>query len=160
MIILGIDPGLATTGYGVIRHEAGALCHIASGVILTKSSACTEGRLLCIYSELNRLIESYSPDVLVTEQLFFGNNATTALQVGKAIGVALLVAAQTGLDWVEYRPNEVKLAVTGYGAAEKRQVQQMVTRLLALSQVPKPDDAADALAIAICHAHSLRQNQL
>ena len=111
-------------------------------------------RLLSIYTQLNRLLDVHEPDVLVTERIFFSNNVTTALQVGRTVGIALLVAAQRGLPWFEYRPAEVKMAVAGYGAAEKKQVQYMVKQLLNLDKVPKPDDAADALALAICHAHS------
>ncbi|MDW8208087.1 MAG: crossover junction endodeoxyribonuclease RuvC, partial [Chloroherpetonaceae bacterium] len=102
----------------------------------------------------NHLLDTHHPDVLVTERLFFGNNVTTALQVGRTVGVVLLCAAQRGLPWVEYRPAEVKIAVAGYGGAEKKQIQYMVKQLLGLQAIPRPDDAADALAIAICHAHS------
>lgn len=154
MVILGIDPGTATTGYGIVEKQGGSLKFIACDVILTDKSAEAPDRLLTIYTKLNRLLDLYEPDVVATEQLFFSKNATTALQVGRTIGVALLVAAQRGVPWFEYRPAEVKLAVCGYGAAEKKQVQYMVKQLLGLDRVPKPDDAADALAISICHAHS------
>ena len=154
MVILGIDPGTATTGYGIVRKDGNRLTHIASGAILTDKTAEMPDRLLAIYTQLNRLLDVHEPDVMVTEQLFFGKNATTALQVGRTIGIVVLAAAQRGTPWIEYRPSEVKMAVVGYGSAEKKQVQYMVKQLLHLETVPKPDDAADALALAICHAHT------
>jgi crossover junction endodeoxyribonuclease RuvC len=154
MIIMGIDPGTATTGYGVIEKQGHKITFVTCGVILTEKTAEMPDRLLSIYTQLNRLLDVHEPDVLVTERLFFSNNVTTAMQVGRTVGIALLAAAQRGLPWVEYRPVEVKMAVVGYGGAEKKQVQYMVKQLLGLDKVPKPDDAADALAIAICHAHS------
>ena len=117
-------------------------------------------RLLSIYIQINRLLDAHEPDVVVTEQLFFGKNANTAFPVGRTVGVVLLAAAQRGLPWMEYRPMEVKMAVVGFGAAEKKQVQFMVKELLHLDKIPKPDDAADALAIAICHAHSAHLTDL
>lgn len=154
MIILGVDPGTATMGYGVVERKDSKVTYVACGAILTNKNAEMPQRLLTIYTELNQLLDTYKPDVVATEQIFFGNNVTTAIQVGRAAGIVLLTAAQRQLDWYEYRPVEVKLAVAGYGAAEKKQVQYMVKQLLNLDRVPKPDDAADALAIAICHAHS------
>ncbi|HEV2474522.1 MAG TPA: crossover junction endodeoxyribonuclease RuvC [Chthonomonadales bacterium] len=154
MIILGVDPGTATTGYGFIQRERGKLVHLASGVVRTDKSAEAPDRLLTIYSALNRLIDLHEPDVLATERLFFSSNVTNALQVGRTVGIILLMAAQRGLPWMEYRPSEVKMAVVGYGSAEKSQVQFMVQQLLHLGKPPKPDDAADALAIAICHANT------
>ncbi len=154
LIILGIDPGTATTGYGVIDKRGSAVKFVACGAILTDKNTPMPQRLEQIYNELNTLIDQYAPEVLVTEQLFFSNNVTTALQVGRTVGIVLLTAAQRHLPWLEYRPAEVKQAVVGYGNAEKKQVQYMVKQLLALDKTPKPDDAADALAIAICHAHS------
>ncbi len=154
MIILGIDPGTATTGYGVVEKKGSKVTHIGHGAILTPKEDAIEARLLAIYNETNVLLETYKPDSLAIEKLFFGNNVNTALLVGRSIGVILLAAVQRGLPCTEYRPVEVKMAVTGYGGAEKRQVQQMVKQLLSLPAIPKPDDAADALAIAICHAHS------
>ncbi len=154
MIILGIDPGTATTGFGLVEKIKGEIKHITHGVILTdKESPMTE-RLLLIYTQINRLLDEHEPDIVVTEQLFFSNNATTAMAVGRTVGIIALAAGQRGLPWVEYRPVEVKMAIAGYGAAEKKQVQYMVTQYLKLEKTPKPDDAADALAIAICHAHS------
>jgi crossover junction endodeoxyribonuclease RuvC len=154
MIILGVDPGTATTGYGIVEKLGQRVRHITHGVILTDKAQPMPDRLLSISTQLNRLLDAHEPDVLVTEKLFFSNNVNTALSVGGTIGVILLAAAQRGLPWSEYRPMEVKMAVVGYGAADKKQVQYMVTQLLALEKTPKPDDAADALAIAICHAHS------
>jgi crossover junction endodeoxyribonuclease RuvC len=115
-----------------------------------------EERLLSIYTDVNTLLDKYNPDTVATERLFFDRNVTNALSVGRAIGVILLAVAQRGLPWMEYTPMQVKTSVTGYGGADKNQIQQMVVRLLGLAEVPKPDDAADALAIAICHAHSLK----
>jgi crossover junction endodeoxyribonuclease RuvC len=154
MIILGIDPGTATTGYGIVEKQGQKVTHITHGVILTSKETAMPDRLLSISTQLNRLLDVHEPDVLVTEKLFFSNNVNTALSVGGTIGVVLLSVAQRGLPWVEYRPMEVKMAVVGYGAADKKQVQYMITQLLSLETTPKPDDAADALAIAICHAHS------
>src|SRR5579884_1903209 len=154
MVIMGIDPGTATTGYGIVEKQGNRLSYVTCGVIQSEKTAEMPDRLLAIYTQLNRLLDVHEPDVLVTERLFFSNNVTTALQVGRTIGIALLAAAQRGLPWVEYRPMEVKMAVVGYGAAEKKQVQYMVTQLLALEKPPRPDDAADALALAICHAHT------
>ena len=154
MVILGIDPGTATTGYGIVEKQGNNVTYVTCGAILTDKSAPMPERLATIYAQLNRLLDVHEPDVIVTEQLFFSNNVTTALQVGRTVGVVLLAAAQRGLPWMEYRPVEVKMAVVGYGGAEKKQVQYMVTQLLKLDKVPKPDDAADALAIAVCHAHS------
>ena len=154
MIILGIDPGTATTGYGVVEKQGHNVKYVTCGVILTDKAAPMPERLATIYAQLNRLLDVHEPDVIVTEQLFFSNNVTTAMQVGRTVGIVLLAAAQRGLPWMEYRPVEVKMAVVGYGGAEKKQVQYMVTQLLKLDKPPKPDDAADALAIAVCHAHS------
>src|SRR5579884_549 len=154
MVIMGIDPGTATTGYGIVEKQGNRLSYVTCGVIETPKTAEMPDRLLLIYTQINRLLDLHSPDVIATERLFFSNNVTTALQVGRTIGIVLLAAAQRGVPWVEYRPMEVKMAVVGYGAAEKKQVQYMVKQLLNLDKVPRPDDAADALAIAICHAHS------
>ena len=160
MIILGIDPGTATTGYGVVEKEKGEVKHITHGVILTDKALPAPERLLIIYTQINRLLDVYEPDAIATEQLFFSNNVTTAMAVGRAVGVIALAAAQRGVPWLEYRPMEVKMAIAGYGAAEKKQVQYMVAQLLKLDKVPKPDDAADALAIAVCHANSSYMTQM
>ena len=156
MIVLGFDPGTATTGFGVVESVNDVLSPIDVGVILTPSDMPIEERLLSIYTDVNTLLDKYNPDTVATERLFFDRNVTNALSVGRAIGVILLAVAQRGLPWMEYTPMQVKTSVTGYGGADKNQIQQMVVRLLGLAEVPKPDDAADALAIAICHAHSLK----
>lgn len=160
MIILGIDPGTATTGYGLVEKQGNNVRYLTCGVILTEKTAPMPERLLTIYTQLNRLLDVHEPDVIATEQLFFSNNVTTAMSVGRTVGIVLLTAAQRGLPWQEYRPIEVKMAVVGYGNAEKKQVQYMVTQLLKLDKPPKPDDAADALAIAVCHAHSSYMTQM
>ena len=154
MIILGIDPGVATTGFGVIQKEGQTIAALDYGVILTSPREEPPDRLLSIYEQLGRLFDLHQPDFLATERLFFSKNETTAFGVGRTIGVVLLMAAQRGVPWFEYTPPQVKQAVVGYGAAEKKQVQFMIQRLLNLKTIPKPDDAADALAIAVCHAHS------
>ncbi len=152
--ILGIDPGTATTGFGIIRYEEGRLIPVDVGVLLTTPDMALPDRLKSIYDDINTLLDRYTPDTVATEKLFFDKNVTNGIAVGAARGVILLAFAQRGLPWMEYTPMQVKSAVTGYGAADKQQVQAMVVRLLTLSEVPKPDDAADALAVAICHAHS------
>ena len=154
MLILGMDPGTATTGYGLVEKQGSKITYVTHGVILTSKDMQMPDRYMAISTQFNRLLDLHEPDVLVTEKLFFSNNVNTALSVGGTIGVLLLAAAQRGLPWVEYRPMEVKMAVSGYGAADKKQVQYMITQLLGLAKPPKPDDAADALAIAVCHAHS------
>jgi len=156
VIILGFDPGTATTGFGIIESVNDVLKPIDVGVILTPADMPIEERLLSIYTDVNTLLDKYNPDTVATERLFFDRNVTNALSVGRAIGVILLAVAQRELPWMEYTPMQVKTSVTGYGGADKNQIQQMVVRLLGLAEVPKPDDAADALAIAICHAHSLK----
>lgn len=154
MVILGVDPGTAITGYGVIKKEGNHLKRVAYGVIRTAPQRSTSSRLKQIHQELQLIIGQYRPEVMAVEQLFFNKNVRTALAVGQARGVILLAGATAGLEIVEYTPLQVKTAVVGYGRAEKTQVQEMVRILLCLSEIPKPDDAADALAIAICHAHS------
>lgn len=154
MTILGIDPGTATTGFGVVRYEEGRLIPVDVGVLLTTPDMALPDRLKSIYDDIQTLITRYKPDTVASEKLFFDKNITNGIAVGAARGVILLAFAQNALPWMEYTPMQVKSAVTGYGAAEKQQVQAMVVRLLSLAEVPKPDDAADALAVAICHAHS------
>ena len=153
-MILGIDPGTAITGYGLVEKQGNHLKRIAFGAILTTPETPTALRLHQIYCQLKTIIEQYRPDMMAVEQLFFNKNVRTALTVGQARGVVLLAGAEAGLDIMEYTPLQVKMAVVGYGRAEKKQVQEMVRMLLCLNEIPKPDDAADALAIAICHAHS------
>ena len=156
MILVGIDPGTATTGYGVIEKRGDRVSYLACGVISTPPEDDAPARLKTIYDQFNALLDQYRPEAVATERLFFTNNVTTGIPVGRALGVILLTLAQRSLPWREYTPTEVKSAIVGTGRAEKKQVQFMVTRLLGLTEVPKPDDAADALAIAICHAHSVR----
>ncbi len=160
MIILGIDPGTAITGYGVLKSDGDTLDSIAVGAIITPADWQMPRRLQYIYAELTALIARYQPTDAVIEKLFFSKNVRTALSVGQARGVVLLAAAQANLAIHEYTPLQVKQAVVGYGRADKAQVQQMVQVLLQLDAIPQPDDAADALAIAICHAHSARYADL
>lgn len=152
--ILGIDPGTATTGYGVVDRTGASPVLVDYGAIITSPRESAPDRLLDIYNQINALFDKYAPDVVVMERLFFAKNQTTVIAVGKACGVIQLAAAQRGLPVVEYTPMEVKQAVVGYGGAEKKQIQYMIQRILDLKEVPKPDDAADALALAVCHAHS------
>jgi len=156
MIILGIDPGIATVGYGFIEYVGNKAKHITHGVILTPAKTRLEFRLEQIYDEMNKLIAYYKPHTVGIEELFFNTNAKTAIHVAHARGVLMLAAQLHKLDIFEYTPLQVKQAVAGYGRAEKKQVMAMVKMLLNLSEIPKPDDAADALAIAVCHAHNLR----
>lgn len=154
MIILGIDPGYAITGYGIIIKDNGNLKALDYGVIATPAKSYFPLRLRDIHESLSHLISEFKPDCVAIEELFFSRNTTTAIGTAQARGVAVLAAAQAGKPVFEYTPLQVKVAVTGYGRAEKFQIQEMVKRLLILKQQPKPDDAADALAVAICHAHS------
>ncbi len=154
MIVLGIDPGYAITGYGIVDYKSGHFDCLAVGTIATRPQEPFAGRLLRIAQALDHLIKTWQPDAVAVEELFFRRNTTTAIGTAQARGVAVLSGAQAGLPVYEYTPMQVKLAVTGYGKAEKTQVQQMVRVLLKLPDLPKPDDAADALAVAICHAHS------
>jgi crossover junction endodeoxyribonuclease RuvC len=154
MRIIGIDPGTATTGYGVVDKLGASPELVDYGAITTSPRQTAPERLLDVYNQVNEIIDRYKPDVIVMERLFFAKNQTTAIAVGKACGVMQFAAAQRGLPVVEYTPMEVKQAVVGYGGAEKKQIQYMIQRILNLKEVPKPDDAADALALAICHAHA------
>lgn len=154
MVILGIDPGYAITGYGLVDYQKNRFRILDYGVISTKAKTPFADRLLRIAKELDNLIALYQPDAVAVEELFFSRNTTTAIGTAQARGVAVLSGARAGLPVYEYTPMQVKSAVTGYGRADKHQVQQMVKVLLNLDSIPKPDDAADALAISICHAHS------
>ncbi|MCQ2427982.1 MAG: crossover junction endodeoxyribonuclease RuvC [Clostridia bacterium] len=154
MIILGIDPGLATIGWGVISSDGSKHRAVAYGSVITEAGLTTEKRLSQIYSDLGEIIRTYRPDAVAVEELFFNTNITTGIRVAEARGVILLSAFNHGVKVYEYTPLQAKQSVVGYGRAEKRQVIAMVTRLLNLEKPPKPDDTADALAIAICHAHS------
>jgi len=160
MITLGIDPGIATTGFGVIQKQGNKFAMIEFGVILTPPKTPLPQRLARMAAELRELIRRTQPDHMAVEELFFNTNAKTALIVGQARGAILLVGEEMGLPIFGYTPIQVKLGVSGYGRADKNQVQQMVKQLLGLDKIPKPDDAADALAIAICHAHSVRLKSL
>jgi crossover junction endodeoxyribonuclease RuvC len=155
MIVLGIDPGTATTGYGVVRDTEAGLEPVAYGVITTPAGASAPERLLSIYHELKRLIAHHLPATAAVEKLFFQRNVSTAMTVGQARGVALLALAEAGVPVGEYNPRDVKQAVCGYGGADKAQVQHMVQALLNLPDLPRPDDAADALAVAICHLNTV-----
>lgn len=156
-LALGIDPGTATTGYGIVRLESdGGLAAVAFGVITTPKESSASARLEMLYNQMRALLKKYKPETAAVEKLFFSRNVTTAIAVGQARGVALLALQQAGLEIFEYTPNEVKQAVAGYGSADKRQVQEMVRTLLLLDSIPKPDDAADALAIAITHLNTKR----
>lgn len=160
MLVLGVDPGTAITGYGLVQEAEGQLQAVAYGAITTPSDWALPQRLLKIYRDLTALIREYNPTEGAVEQLFFSRNVKTALAVGQARGVALLALAEGGLAVHEYTPLQVKQSVVGYGRAEKAQVQELVKLLLGLEVVPQPDDAADALAIAICHLHSARMISL
>ncbi len=152
MRILGIDPGYAIVGWGVINYERGRFTPVDFGAVTTAAGRPFGERLQRIYEELAAIVASHKPDVLAIEKLYFQSNKTTAIDVAQARGVILLAAEQGGLPVFEYTPMQVKAAVTGYGQAQKPQVMEMTRRLLRLQHVPKPDDTADALAVAICHA--------
>lgn len=154
--ILGIDPGFGRMGYAVISAAGNTLRLLVCDAIMTPTGQAYPLRLQLIYEDLSVIIERYHPQEAAVEKLFFGKNVTTAIGVAQARGVALLTLVQSGLTIAEYTPSEVKLAVTGYGAARKEQVGYMVQHILDLPSIPRPDDAADAAAIAICHAHALR----
>lgn len=156
MRVLGIDPGTATTGYGVVEEVNGELKARAFGVIRTQAGQPLPVRLQSIYREVKELAAEWAPAGAAVEELFFSRNVRTAMSVGQARGVALLALADAGLNVAEYTPLVIKQAVTGYGSADKAQVQEMVRLLLGLRETPRPDDAADALAVAICHLHSTR----
>ncbi len=154
MIILGIDPGLAIVGWGVISYHGSRFETLGYGSIQTPAGMPTEQRLCSIYDSLKEIIEKYKPDQMAVEELFFNTNQTTGIRVAEARGVILLCATRLGIPTFEYTPLQVKQSVVGYGRAEKKQVITMVTMMLNLKAPPKPDDTADALAIAVCHAHS------
>ena len=156
-LALGIDPGTATTGYGLVRlMRDGELVAVSYGVISTPKDETASARLEMLFDQLNDLIKENKPDTAAVEKLFFQSNVKTALAVGQARGVIMLCLQKAGIETFEYTPNEVKQAVAGYGGADKRQVQDMVRALLQLDSIPKPDDAADALAIAITHLNTKR----
>lgn len=154
MRILGIDPGTAIMGWGMVEELNSTLTLIACGAIRTLAGVPQPERLLTLYNELGALIHQYKPDNAAIEELFFGKNVNTALTVGQARGVALLTLAQAGIPIAEYKPLAIKQAVAGYGGADKKQMQEMVRLTLSLPSIIKPDDAADAVATAICHAYT------
>lgn len=154
MRIMGIDPGFATLGYGIIEKKGNHFSVCGYGAVTTAPGIPMPDRLKQIYCELMEIIAEYEPDAASIEELFFNTNITTAIQVAQARGVAILACANSGVSIAEYTPLQIKLGLVGYGRAEKKQVQQMVKTILNLKEVPKPDDTADALAAAICHGHS------
>ena len=156
MIILGIDPGIAIMGYGVVEFNNSKVKVIENGVLTTSSKTKTPERLSYLYENLNQIITDFKPDEFAIEELFFNQNVKTAITVGHARGVQILSAEVNDLPIYEYTPLQIKQAVTGYGRASKSQMQKTVTTLLNLKEMPKPDDAADALAVALCHALSQR----
>ena len=154
MVILGVDPGYAIVGFGIISSEQGRQIAIRCGAINTPAGLPMSKRLLQIANDLEELIGQFQPDAVAVEKLYFGNNVTTGIGVAQARGVILMTVEKAGIPIYEYDPSQVKQAVVGYGKAEKRQVMDMTRRLLHLKALPRPDDAADALAIALCHARS------
>lgn len=157
MIILGIDPGLARLGYGVIEKRGNRAVHITHGCIMTSREDTSAGvRLNHLYAGLKEVIEKYSPDGAAIEKLFFSKNITSAMGVAEVRGIILLICEQEQVPVTEYTPNQVKQAITGSGRADKKQVQEMIRRLLQMQDIPRPDDAADGLSIALCHIHTMR----
>lgn len=154
MIVLGLDPGTANTGFGVVSSRAGRLAALDGGVIETTNSSTIEHRLLEIHNSIKALIAEHDPSVVALEDLYFGRNVTSAMAVGQARGAVMLAAAQAGLPCASYSPPQIKSAVCGNGRADKQQVQRMVQMLLSLPKPPTPDHAADALAVAICHTNA------
>ncbi|MCZ7357482.1 MAG: crossover junction endodeoxyribonuclease RuvC [Candidatus Methanoperedens sp.] len=151
MIIIGIDPGLATVGFGVLRKEKNTITPVSYGCIRTPAEKQVPERLLEIYSEICTLLEKYAPSAVAVERLFFNKNVTNAMSVSEARGVIFLAVQQKSIPIFEYTPNQIKQAITGSGRADKRQMQEMIKRLLNLDELPQPDDAADGLSIALCH---------
>ncbi len=154
MVILGIDPGYAIVGWGALHYRGGRFSPLCFGAITTKADVPFNRRLEQIYEDMRQILQKTQPDAMAIEKLYFTTNKTTAIQVAQARGVILLAAQQQRVEVFEYTPLQVKSAVTGYGKAQKPQVMEMTRRLLGLKDTPKPDDTADALAIAICHAQS------
>lgn len=160
MTILGIDPGTAITGYGVINNLANGFKLIDYGVIRTEAGSAPAVRLHRIFEAVSNLIDLHTPDSVAIEQLFFNTNSKTALAIGESRGVVFLASSLKGVPIEQYTPLQIKQAVVGYGRATKEQIQYMVQRLMSMDKVPKPDDAADALAVAICHANSFNLSKL
>lgn len=157
---MGIDPGFAITGYGILKYRGNNFKMIEYGAIITKPDLTFSKRLLKLNEDLESLIDVYKPEVVSVEELFFNKNVKTAITAAQGRGAAILAFAKRGIDVYEYTPLQVKQAVTGYGRADKNQMQQMVKLILNLNEIPRPDDAADALAVAICHAHSNKLSSL
>jgi crossover junction endodeoxyribonuclease RuvC len=153
VIVLGIDPGVANTGYGIVAHSRGRLVALDGGVVETPAGQDAGARLATIHAAIGELMDGYQPDAVAVEDLYFGTNARSAFAVGQARGVVILAAGQRQIRCASYTPQQVKTAVCGSGRAGKEQVQRMVQTLLSLPELPRPDHAADALAVAICHAH-------
>jgi len=151
---LGIDPGYAIVGYGLVKKEGNSIKPLQYGVIRTAADIPIEQRLNEIYEDLTALIEAFKPESVAIEKLYFNTNEKTAINVSQARGVIILACTRAGIPIYEYTPLQVKMSVVGYGRAEKKQVQEMTRSILKLDKIPKPDDAADALAIAVCHAHT------
>ena len=160
MIIIGVDPGYAIVGIGVIEYSGNKFRPLEYGAITTPAGMPTVERLKKIYDEMTLLIDKYSPNAVAIEELFFNSNQKTAINVAQARGVILVAVTNKNVPIFEYTPLQVKQSVTGYGRADKNQIQQMVKMLLNLNVIPKPDDAADGLALAICHAHSNKMNNM
>ena len=160
MIIIGVDPGYAIVGIGVVEYNGNRFRPLEYGAITTPAGMPTVDRLKKIYDEMTLLIDKYQPDAVAIEELFFNSNQKTAINVAQARGVILVSVTNRGVPIFEYTPLQVKQSVTGYGRADKGQIQQMVKTLLNLNVIPKPDDAADGLALAICHAHSNKINKM
>lgn len=159
MLVIGIDPGIAITGYGLIQENSdGSIQCVDFGVIRTSDKETSANRLLTLYEEIKKLLLLHQPACAGVEKLFFQHNVKTAMAVGQARGVVMLALAQARIDVAEYTPNEIKQSLTGYGAAKKPQIQQMVKTVLSLAQIPQPDDAADALAVAFCHLNCKHLN--
>ncbi|MBQ7835488.1 MAG: crossover junction endodeoxyribonuclease RuvC [Ruminiclostridium sp.] len=154
MRIIGIDPGYAIVGFGVLEYNRAQFDVVDYGAVTTPAGMDFNSRLLEIYNDLCYILDKFKPDFMAIERLYFTSNQKTAIDVAQARGIVLLAARQRNIQVFEYTPLQVKQSVTGYGKAIKKQVQEMTTRILRLSEIPKPDDTADALAIAICHAHS------
>ena len=154
MLILGIDPGYATTGFGVVQSMPGTLKLLNYGTITTPASLAFPKRLEMLYDDMTRLLDTVEPDAVAVEELFWGHNVNTCIGVSHCRGFILLAIANSGVPLFEYTPGQVKQAVVGYGSAEKRQVMDMTRRILKMEKVARPDDAADAIAIALCHARS------
>lgn len=154
MVVLGIDPGVATIGFGLVRVERGTNTLLQYGVITTPAGLPLSQRLLQISNDMDQLLARFRPDEMAVEELFFTKNITTGISVAHGRGVVLLAAEKAGIPIYEYTPMQVKQAVAGYGGAQKRQVMLMTQRLLGMKEIPKPDDAADALALAICHGRA------